>query len=196
MMGKRVDHTVVSHDPDFTPRDALLAAAIGVVERAKTAEVTIAEIAGVAAVGPDVASALFESVDELLIEAALVVCADDLRLATIAGSAPTVSAYAHHFAKRRDFYRAMRAGSVAAALDARMARVMAPLISVQIRTLLGDRITDDMLQAMTAEVTKECFDVTTGWIVEGSADDGPEVLYLRLEAIVIRRLEDARRLLG
>ena len=178
-------------------RDALLRAAIGVVERAQTSAVTIAEIASAARVDADEASVLFPSVDDLLVDAALKMCRDDLRLAPAANSAaaeaaPTVSAYAHHFASRRPFYRAMRIGTVAFKLDARMAEVIGPRIAVQIRTLVGSRIDDVQLEALTAEVTAESFDVTNRWIAEGSNDEGPEELYVLFEAIVLRRLEEMR----
>jgi len=175
-----------------SPRDALLAAAVGVVQEAGTSAVTVPAIARAARVDVDEASALFSSVDELLVEAALRMCADDLRLEMIAQKqgAPTVSAYAQHFARRRGFYRAMRDGAVAAKLDERMAAVMAPLISVQIRTLVGARIGDELLDQMTAAVTAESFAVTNRWILESADDEGADSLYVRLEAIVLRGLDE------
>ncbi|WP_411699709.1 hypothetical protein [Conyzicola sp.] len=175
-------------------RAALTAAAIGVVERAGTSAVTLSEIAAAAQVDADAASGLFDSVDDLLIEAALRMAADDLRLDAVARSAgaPSASAYSHHFATRRAFYRAVRVGSVAAKLDARMAEVMAPLIAVQIRTLVGARISEEVLEQLTADVTRECFEVTNRWIVESADDAGPESLYVRFEAIMLHRLEEVR----
>ena len=198
MLGKRADHTVLSRDTGSASRPALLVAAIGVVESAGTPAVTLGEIAAAAAVDAGAASGLFASVDDLLVEAALQMCADDLRLAAVAETtgAPTVSAYAHHFARRRVFYRAMRHGAVAETLDARMAELMAPLITVQIRTLVGSRMTEDAIAALTVEVTAESFDVTNRWILESGDAEGAESLYIRLEAIVLRRLDDARRLRG
>lgn len=195
---------MTAHEPATTSpaptstRTAVLEAAIGVVERAGTPAVTIAAIAHAAGVPADEASALFSSVDDLLVEAALRMCVDDLRLEAIARSAgaPTVSAYALHFARRRDFYRAMRIGPVAAQLDARMAAVMAPLIAVQIRTVVGTRIGDDLLRQMTVEVTEESFAVTNRWILASGPHEGAESLYLLLEAIVLRGLDEARRLLA
>lgn len=173
-------------------RDAILAAAIAVVESAQTSAVGIDAIAGAAEVDVDEASAIFSSVDELLVEAALRMCAHDLRLEMIAQTqgAPTVSAYAQHFARRRVFYRAMRIGPVAAMLDERMAAVMAPLISVQIQTLVGARISDDQLEQLTADLTAESFAVTNQWILDSAESAGPESLYLRLEAIVLRGLDE------
>ena len=205
MLGKWAKQTVLlreSEPPELSARDALLLASVGVVERAGNPAVTLEEIASAAEVDIDVASALFgsendpHSVDDLLVEAALRMCADDLRLDAIAKStgAPTVSAYAHHFAARRRFYRAMRHGPVAELLDARMAEVMAPLISVQIRTLVGRKLTDEVLAALTVEVTAESFDVTNRWIAESADAEGAESLYVQLEAIVLRRLEEARQL--
>jgi hypothetical protein len=171
-------------------------AAIDAVEEARTSAVDLAEIASAAGVDADVASGIYPTVDDLLVDAALRMCAEELRLAAVAetAGAPTVSAYAHHFARRRTFYRAMRIGSVAQLLDARMSELVAPLIRVQIRTLVGPLLTDEALEALTVEVTAESFEVTNGWIVGSGDDDGPESLYVRLEAIVLRRLEEARQL--
>ncbi|GAB3605691.1 hypothetical protein GCM10027413_11000 [Conyzicola nivalis] len=171
-------------------RAALAAAAIGVVERAGTSVVTLDEIAAAARVDAGVASALFDSVDELLIEAALRLATADLGLD--GSGAPTVSTFSHHFARRRAFYRAMRVGSIAPRLDARMSAVMGPLIATQIRTLVGGRISDGLLEQLTVDVTLECFEVTNRWILEARDDDGPESLYVRFEAIVLRRLEEVR----
>ena len=192
MLGERGDHAVLSGDSEARSRDALLRAAIGVVERAQTSAVTFAEIASAAGVDADEASALFPSVDDLLVEATLHMCREDLRLAAMAEAAPTVSAYAHHFASRRPFYRAMRVSAVAAKLDARMAEVIGPRIAVQIRTLLGSRIDDVRLGAMTAEVTAESFVVTNRWIADSPDGEGAESLYVLFEAIVLRRLEEMR----
>jgi AcrR family transcriptional regulator len=179
---------------DLSARDALLDAAVGVVERYQTPSVGLGEIAAAAGVSADASSALFSSVDELLIEAALRNCRDDLGLDALAqtGSAPTVSAYAHHFARRKSFYRAMRDGDVAAALDGRMAELLAPFIAVQTRTLISTRNGVELLDEMILEVTIECFTVTNAWILESPAAEGAEGLYVRLEEIVIRRIEDAR----
>jgi len=198
MLGKRADHTVLPRGTGSAARPALIAAAIGVVETAGTPAVTLSDISAAAGVDAVVASGLFASVDDLLVEAALQMCADDLRLAAVAETtgAPTVSAYAHHFARRRVFYRAMRHGAVAETLDARMAELMAPLITVQIRTLVGSRMTEDAIAALAVEVTAESFDVTNQWIVESDEAEGAESLYMRLEAIVLRRLDDARRMRG
>ena len=187
--------TLVNHDvrnDDCGSSRALLTAAIAVVERAGSPEVTIEEIAAAAGVEPDAASALFPSVDELLVEAALQMSADDLQLATVA--VPTVSAQARHYAKRRAFYRAMRLGPVSRLLDARMAQVIAPLISDQIRTLVGAHLTENALAALTGEVTAESFAVTNRWIVESDDSATAESLYVELEAIVVRRFDDVRRL--
>ena len=185
---------MASPDPGSFSRDALLAAAIGVVEAAGSPAVTIDEIASAAGVAADEASALFGSVDDLLVEAALRMCADDLRLSAGVVGSPTVSAYAHHFARRRVFYRAMRDGAVAELLDARMAGLVAPLITMQIRTVVGARLNEDAIAQLTLDVTAESFEVTNGWILESGDSAGPESLYVRLEAIVVRRLDDARRL--
>lgn len=185
---------MTSPDPGSFSRDALLAAAIGVVEAAGSPAVTIDEIASAAGVAVDEASALFGSVDDLLVEAALRMCADDLRLSAGVVGSPTVSAYAHHFARRRVFYRAMRDGAVAELLDARMAGLVAPLITMQIRTVVGARLNEDAIAQLTLDVTAESFEVTNGWILESGDSAGPESLYVRLEAIVVRRLDDARRL--
>jgi len=193
MLGKQGSHGVIAHDPTPNHRDALLLAAVAVVAQAETSAVTMAEIASAAGVDVDVASALFESVDELLIEAALRQAATDLKLdGAQSNGAPTVSAFAHHFAARRPFYRAMRIGPVAAALDARMAVLVAPLISVQLRAVLGPHITDDALAEMTVFATAESFRVTNGWIVGGADTDGAEALYVLLEGIVLSSLELAR----
>lgn len=193
MSGEQASNGVVSHDPTLSHRDALLLAAVGVVEKAETSAVTMAEIASVAGVDVDVASALFESVDELLIEAALRRTATDLKLdGAQSNGAPTVSAFAHHFAARRPFYRAMRIGPVAAALDARMAVLVAPLISVQLRAVVGPHITEDALAQMTATATAESFRVTNAWVVDGADTDGAEALYLLFEGIVLSSLELAR----
>jgi hypothetical protein len=180
-------------------RAALTSAAIGVVERAGTSVVSFAEIEAAARVGADVASALFDSVDDLLIEASLRMAADDLGLdvgldGTAAESAgpPTISSFSHHFARRRFFYRAMRVGTVAPRLDARMSAVVAPLIATQIRTLVGGRISEEVLDDLTTAVTLECFEVTNRWILDAPNGDGPESLYVRFEAIVLRRLEEVR----
>lgn len=185
---------MTSPDPGSFSRDALLAAAIGVVEAAGSPAVTIDEIASAAGVAADEASALFGSVDDLLVEAALRMCAGDLRLSAGVVGSPTVSAYAHHFARRRVFYRAMRDGAVAERLDARMAGLVAPLITMQIRTVVGARLNEDAIAQLTLDVTAESFEVTNGWILESGDSAGPESLYVRLEAIVVRRLDDARRL--
>lgn len=190
MLDRLVTHDVL--DDDCGRQHALLDAAIAVVERAGTPDVTIEEIADAAGVEPRAASALFPSVDELLVEAALRMSADDLQLATVA--VPTVSAQARHYAKRRAFYRAMRLGPVARLLDARMAQVIAPLISEQIRTLVGARLTENALAALTGEVTAESFAVTNRWIVESDDSATAESLYMELEAIVVRRFDDVRRL--
>ena len=184
--------TVLSRDSGDSARDALRLAAIDVVERARTSAVTFAQIAEAAEVDADVASALYSTVDDLLVDAALRMCAEELRLATVAVTvgAPPVSSYAHHFARRRSFYRAMRVGPVAQKLDARMAELVAPLIAAQIRTLVGARMTDDDIDAMTAEVTAESFEVTNGWIVASGDAEGAESLYVRLEAIVVRRFAE------
>jgi len=92
------------------------------------------------------------------------------------------------------FYRAMRDGAVAEQLDARMAGLVAPLITLQIRTVVGARLNEEAIAQLTLDVTAESFDVTNGWILESGDSEGPESLYLRLEAIVVRRLDDARRL--
>jgi hypothetical protein len=196
MSGKRAEETVLSRDPDFSPRDALRWAAIDVVELARTSAVTLAAIAEAAEVDADVASGLYPTVDDLLVDAALQMCARELRLSTVVETdgAPPVSSYAHHFARRRAFYRAMRIGPVAHQLDARMAELVAPLIAAQIRTLVGARMTPRALDAMIAEVTAESFEVTTGWILESGEGDGAESLYVRLEAIVLRRLDEVRGL--
>jgi len=190
MLDRLVTHDVL--DDDCGRQHALLDAAIAVVERAGTPDVTIEEIADAAGVEPRAASALFPSVDELLVEAALRMSADDLQLATVA--VPTVSAQARHYAKRRAFYRAMRLGPVSKLLDARMAQVIAPLISEQIRTLVGARLTENALAALTGEVTAESFAVTNRWIVESDDSATAESLYMELEAIVVRRFDDVRRL--
>jgi hypothetical protein len=195
MLGKHAGLTVPSRDPGFSARDALLGAAVGVVEAAGTPAVTMSEVASAARVEVDEASGLFPSVDDMLVEAALRMCADDLRLDATTG-APTVSAYALHFARRRVFYRAMRNGAVAERLDARMARLVAPLITLQIRTLVGAHLTEDAIAQLTADVTAESFEVTNSWIVGTGDAEGAESLYRRLEAIVVRRLDDARRLGG
>jgi len=186
---------MTSHPTD-TVRDAILAAAVGVVERAGTSDVTLGDIADAAGVDAAVASEIFGSVDEILIEAALGLAADDLRLDAIvlASGAPTVSAYAHHFARRRVFYRAMRSGPVTEKLDARMAVMVAPLILVQIRTLVGPHMTDDLIATMAADATVEAFEITNRWMLESSDTDGPETLYVLFEALVIHRLEVARSL--
>jgi AcrR family transcriptional regulator len=186
---------MTSHPIDST-RDVILAAAIGVVERANTSDVTLDEVAAAAGVDTSVASEIFGSVDDLLIEAALGLAADDLRLDAIvlASGAPTVSAYAHHFAKRRVFYRAMRFGPVTEKLDARMAVMVAPLILVQIRALVGPQITDELVASMAAEATVESFEITNRWMLESADTDGPETLYVLFEALVIHRLEIARSL--
>jgi len=190
MLDRLVTHDVL--DDDCGRQHALLDAAIAVVERAGTPDVTIEEIADAAGVEPRAASALFPSVDELLVEAALWMSADDLQLATVA--VPTVSAQARHYAKRRAFYRAMRLGPVSKLLDARMAQVIAPLISEQIRILVGARLTENALAALTGEVTAESFAVTNRWIVESDDSATAESLYMELEAIVVRRFDDVRRL--
>ena len=187
------NHDVVNDHTDL-PCTRLLAAAIGVVERAGTSAVSIDEIADAAGVEPSEASALFSSVDELLVAAALQMSARDLELATV--SVPTVSAQARHYAKRRDFYRAMRIGPVASLLDARMAQVIAPLISAQIRTLVGARMTEESVAAMTGQVTAEAFAVTNRWIVESDDSTTVESLYVQLEAIVVRRFDDVGRFQG
>lgn len=196
MSGNRGERTVLSREPQSPPGHALRMAAIDAVEEARTSAVDLAEIASAAGVDADVASGIYPTVDDLLVDAALRMCAEELRLAAVAetAGAPTVSAYAHHFARRRTFYRAMRIGSVAQLLDARMSELVAPLIRVQIRTLVGPLLTDEALEALTVEVTAESFEVTNGWIVGSGDDDGPESLYVRLEAIVLRRLEEARQL--
>jgi len=107
-----------------------------------------------------------------------------------------VSAQARHYAKRRDFYRAMRIGPVASLLDARMAQVIAPLISAQIRTLVGARMTEESVAAMTGQVTAEAFAVTNRWIVESDDSTTVESLYVQLEAIVVRRFDDVGRFQG
>ena len=193
MLGNRESHRVISSDPAPSNRDALLLAAVDVVADAKTSAVSMDGIAAAAGVDVDVASALFESVDELLIEAALRQAATDLKLdGARANAAPTVSSFAHHFAARRPFYRAMRIGAVAAALDARMAMLVAPLISAQLRAVVGPHITDETLAEMTAVATAESFRVTNGWIVGGAENEGPEALYVLLEGIVLRSLDAAR----
>ena len=191
-----LDGAVPLPEPDSSPNHALRMAAIAVVERAGTPAVTMAEIAATAEVDLAVASGLYPSLDDLLVEAALAMCAEELRLSSVAqtAGAPTVSAYAHHFASRRDFYRAMRAAPVAQLLDARMAELMAPLIAIQVRTLVGPQLTDDALAAMTVAATEESFRVTNGWIVESSDAEGAESLYVQLEGIVLRSLEEARAL--
>jgi len=191
MYAAQADHEVPERDSGGL-RDALLSAAVAVVERATTSEVSIEEIAAAAGVDAEGASALYPSVDELLIGAALRMCAEELRLADI--EVPTVSAYARHFAGRRAFYRAMRIGPVAQKLDARMAELMAPLIALQIGTLVGARMSDEALRAMTVEVTAEAFEVTNGWIVLSDDDAPVESLYLELEAIVVRRFDTVRDL--
>ena len=174
----------------------LLDAAVRVVALRETSEVTLDEIAGAAGVDAGEASENFVSVNDLLIEAALRIARDDLRLDVIARSlgAPTVSAYAQHFAKRRAFYRAMRTGAVAERLDARMAAVVAPLIAVQIHTVVGGRMSAEALATMTAEVTVEVFTVTNRWIVESAESAGAEDLYVLFEGVVLRRLDEVRSL--
>ena len=174
-------------------REALLLAAVPVVEQAGTAAVTLAAIAAHAGVDADVASALFPDVDGLVIDAALAMCIADLGLATDASAGiPTVSAYATHFARGRVFYRAMRIGGVAAALDARMAQLVAPLIEAQIRVVVGSRLTEHQIAELTLAVTAESFEITNRWIVESPATAGAESLYVQLEAIVVRGLEHVR----
>ena len=174
-------------------REALLLAALPVVEQAGTAAVTLAAIAAHAGVDADVASALFPDVDGLLIDAALAMCIADLGLATDASAGiPTVSAYATHFARRRVFYRAMRIGGVAAALDARMAQLVTPLIEAQVRVVVGSRLTEHQVAELTLAVTVESFEITNRWIVESPATAGAESLYVQLEAIVVRGLEHVR----
>jgi len=182
--------------PTDSVRGAILAAAVGVVERAGTSDVTVDDVAAAAGVDASIVTGMFGAVDELLIEAALGLAADDLRLDAIvlASGAPTVSAYAHHFAKRRVFYRAMRSGPVTAKLDARMAVMVAPLILVQIRALVGPNITDELVASMAAETTVEAFEITNGWMLESSDSDGPETLYVLFEALVLHRLDIARSL--
>jgi len=187
------NHDVVNDHTDLL-RTRLLASAIGVVEHAGTSAVSIDEIADAAGVEPSEASALFPSVDDLLVAAALQMSAEDLQLATV--SVPTVSAQARHYAKRRDFYRAMRIGPVASLLDARMAQVIAPLISAQIRTLVGARMTEESVAAMTGQVTAEAFAVTNRWIIESDDSTTVESLYVQLEAIVVRRFDDVGRFQG
>jgi len=191
MYATQANHDVPERDSAGL-RDSLLSAAVGVVERAMTSDVSIEEIAAVAGVEPAAASRLYPAVDELLIGAALRMCAEDLRLATI--EVPTVSAYARHFAGRRAFYRAMRIGPVAQKLDARMAELMAPLISLQIGTLVGAHMSDEAIRALTVEVTAEAFEITNGWIVRSDDDAPVEELYLELEAIVVRRFDTVRDL--
>lgn len=180
-----------THD-SRSERDALLAAAIAVVERAGGPAVTVAEIAAAAGVDAAAASEIFASVDDLLVESALRMCRDDLDLDALAvrDAAPTVSAYARHFAGRKVFYRAMRGGDVATVLDARMAEMLAPFITVQTSTLLAAH--GALLETLVIQSTIECFVVTNRWILESPVDEGPEGLYVLLEDIVLRRVEDAR----
>jgi AcrR family transcriptional regulator len=191
MYATKADHEVPGRDSGDT-RETLLTAAVGVVENARTSEVSIDEIAAAAGVDARAASDLYPSVDELLIGAALRMCAEDLRLATV--EVPTVSAYARHFAGRRAFYQAMRIGPVAQKLDARMAELMAPLISMQIGTLVGAQMTEEAVRVMTREVTEEAFRITNGWIVESDESATAESLYVELEGIVLRRFENVRDL--
>lgn len=167
-------------------------AAVAEVERVGTPVVTVRAIAEAAGCDVAWAESLFDRVDDLLVEAALTMCAEELKLDVRAAptAAPAASAYAHHFARHRAFYRAMRLGPVAGQLDARMGAMVAPLIEAQIRTVLGTRLSEELVASLTATITEESFEVTTGWIVESAESEGAEALYVRLEAIVLRRLEE------
>ena len=72
--------------------------------------------------------------------------------------------------------------------------MVAPLILVQIRALVGPNITDELVASMAAETTVEAFEITNGWMLESSDSDGPETLYVLFEALVLHRLDIARSL--
>ena len=174
------------HDGDL--ERSLLAAGLALVEVGGTPLVTLAEIAAHAGVGSDEAAALFPSANELLVRAAIARCVHELRVSST-GAFPPLSAYAQHFSRHREFYRAMRIAEVAALLDARMAALVAPFIAEQIRMVVGSRVSDDVVATMTAEITAESFEATNGWIVDGPGSAAPESLYVRLEAIVLSHIE-------
>jgi len=179
---------------DGGAEQALIAAGLDRVARTGTSLVTLDEIAADAGIGADVAAELFPSANELLVRGAMARCIEELRVAPAEGpgSVPTASGYARHFARHREFYRAMRIGEVAALLDARMAAAVAPLVAHQIRTVVGSNLTGEQIATMTADVTAESFEVTNRWIVEAPDGATPESLYMRLEDLVLRQLEAVR----
>ena len=178
---------------DLAIRSAVLDAAIVVVEREGTPAVTTREIAAAAGVDDATVVDAFASTDELLVEAALDACSRDLSTFEIeASDTPPLSAFAHHYAKRRLFYRALRIGAMAQKIDARMGPFIVSRVESRIRFFFGTRLGEAQITREARRITTEATHITNSWIVDETWDGNPDDLYRALDALLMENVTSIR----
>jgi len=151
-------------------RSALMAAAVALVAERGTAAVALSEIAEAADVSRQVVYQQFGDRDALLLEAALDLARrellPDLGDAALTGRDRTL-AMARHFARHREFYRAMLTGSCAFALNKALSGLLIPVNRRSVRRGRGDldaRTVDDLAVFLTGGWAAG----VNAWVVEGA----------------------------
>ncbi|MCW4386225.1 TetR family transcriptional regulator [Salinibacterium sp. SYSU T00001] len=161
-------------------RAALLHAAVDVVQEQGTSDLSLTEIAKAAGVSRQAAYLRYRDLGELLLDAAIELLRSEVGPPT-PGENPRAATLrmTEHFARHRDFYRAMLSGRSAYALHLRILQLLHPSAPENVKALETAPARD-----LGAFVTGGAGTIINSWVLDPDDDSTPEQLADRIDTVL------------